>query len=191
MISSPNAITLEILNQSRASIFRVSDIAMMTGETNRSRIVQRLRYGVKKGYLVSPCNGIYAKTDYSLEELACKLYIPSYISLETVLQKAGVIFQYSGEISLVSYLSRTVRVAGRSLRYRKIKNEIIMDMRGINRGEINIATAERAFLDTLYLNSHYHFDNPGILDRNMIESLLPIYHSPTLTKRALNILSHV
>lgn len=191
MIGSPNAITLELLSQSRASVFRVSDVAMITGETNRSRLVQRLRYGVGKGYLVSPCNGIYAKTDFSVEELACKLYVPSYISLDTVLQKAGVIFQYSSEITMVSYLSRTVGVADKYIRYRKIKNEIIIDMRGINRGEINEATPERAFLDTLYLNSHYHFDNPSVLDKNVIENLLSIYNSPTLAKRAHKILSHV
>ena len=191
MIGSPNAITLELLSQSRASVFRISDVAMITGETNRSRLVQRLRYGVSKGYLVSPCNGIYAKKDFSMEELACKLYVPSYISLETVLQKAGVIFQYSSEISLVSYLSRRVDLSGKSIRYRKIKNEIIIDMRGIERGEVNMATPERAFLDTLYLNSHYHFDNPSILDEYAVENLLSIYNSPTLAKRAHNILSHV
>lgn len=191
MIGSPNAITLELLNQSRASVFRISDVAMITGETNRSRLVQRLRYGVSKGYLVSPCNGIYAKKDFSMEELACKLYVPSYISLETVLQKAGVIFQYSSEITMVSYLSRTVGISDKYIRYRKIKNEIIIDMRGIKRGEVNLATPERAFLDTLYLNSHYHFDNPSVLDKNVIENLLSIYNSPTLAKRAHNILSYV
>lgn len=191
MFSSPNAITLELLHQSRASIFRVSDVAMITGETNRTRLVQRLRYGVNKGYLVSPCNGIYAKTDYSFEELACKLYVPSYISLETVLQKAGIIFQYSDEITLVSYLSRSIEIDGKAIRYRKIKNEYIMDMRGIMRGEINEATPERAFLDTLYLNSHYHFDNPSVLDKSKIENLLSVYNSPTLTKRVQNILAHV
>ena len=191
MIGSPNAIILELLNQNRATVFRISDVAMITGETNSSRLVQRLRYGVSKGYLVSPCKGIYAKKDFSMEELACKLYVPSYISLDTVLQKAGVIFQYSSEISLVSYLSRSVDLSGKVIRYRKIKNEIIVDMRGINRGEINEATPERAFLDTLYLNSHYHFDNPSVLDKNGIENLLSIYNSSTLAKRAHKILSHV
>lgn len=191
MFSSPNTITLEILNQSRASVFRVADIAMITGETDRARLVQRLRYAVKKGFLVAPHKGIYAKTGFSMEELACKLYVPSYISLETVLQKAGVIFQYSSEITLVSYLSRTIVVADKTLHYSKIKNGIIVDMRGIKRGEINEATPERAFLDTLYLNSHYHFDNPAILDKNVIESLLPIYGSQTLSKRAHKILSDV
>ena len=191
MIGSPNAIILKLLSQNRATVFRISDVAMITGETNRSRLVQRLRYGVSKGYLVSPCKGIYAKKDFSMEELACKLYVPSYISLDTVLQKAGVIFQYSSEISLVSYLSRSVDLSGKSIRYRKIKNEIIVDMRGINRGEVNEATPERAFLDTLYLNSHYHFDNPSVLDKNGIENLLSIYNSSTLAKRAHKILSHV
>ena len=191
MCSSPNGMTLELLNQSRASVFRVADVAMITGETSGSRIVQRLRYAVSKGLLVSPCKGFYAKKNYSFEELACKLYVPSYISLDTVLQKAGVIFQYSNELSLIGYLSRTLNIADKTVRYRKIKNEIIVDMRGIKRGEVNEATAERAFLDTLYLNPHYYFDNPSILDKDLIESLLPIYNSATLTKRAHKILAYV
>lgn len=191
MNSSPNALTLELLSQNGGSVFRVSDVAMITGETNSSRIVQRLRYGVNKGYLVSPHNGFYAKKDFSIEELACKLYVPSYISLETVLQKSGVIFQYSSETTLVSYLSRSVNIGGKLIRYRKIKNDIIMNVKGIIRGVVNIATPERAFLDTLYLNSHYHFDNPYILDKNAIEELLSIYNSPSLAKRAHKILAHV
>lgn len=191
MSSLPNSTTMTLLAQNRCSIFRISDVAMMTGETDRDRIVQRLRYGVKKGYLECPWKGIYAKSDFSIEELACKLYIPSYISLETVLQKAGVIFQFDSAITLVSYLSRKVTVAGTEIKYRKIKNEIIVDFRGIIRGEINEATPERAFLDMLYLNSHYHFDNPGALKKEEVLRLLPVYNSKTLTKRALNILENV
>lgn len=191
MISSPNALTLELLNQNRTSVFRISDVAMITGETNKTRIAQRMRYSVKNGYLVSPCHGIYAKTDYSIEEVACKLYVPSYISLETVLQKAGIIFQYSDEITVMSYLSRSVKIGDREIRYHKVKKEIIVDIAGIIRGEINEATPERAFLDILYLNSHYHFDNPSILDKTLVQKLLPIYNSPTLSKRAIKILNNV
>ena len=44
------------------------------------------------------------------EELACTLYTPSYISLEYVLQKAGVVFQYDERITAVSYLRRSIDI---------------------------------------------------------------------------------
>lgn len=190
MFSSPNSQTISLLNQNQSSVFRISDVALLTGETNRDRITQRLLYAVKNGLLLNPSKGIYAKKDFSFLELACKLYSPSYVSLETVLQKAGVIFQYSESTTMVSYLSRNITVDDIEIRYRKIKNSILLDTRGISRGEINEATPERAFLDTLYLNSQYHFDNPSILDINKVNELLPIYNSPTLTRRALKILNH-
>jgi len=38
--------------------------------------------------------GLYAKDNsYDKNELATKIYIPSYISFETVLRNAGAIFQ--------------------------------------------------------------------------------------------------
>lgn len=64
-------------------------------------------------------------------------------------------------------------------------------MRGINRnGNINIATPERAFLDTLYLNSSYYFDNIHSLNEQMIHELLPMYNSKTLTQRVYKILKN-
>lgn len=190
MYSSPNNQTIALLNQNRNTVFRVSDVAMITGSTNRAGITQRLIYAVKKGLLCSPCKGIYAKNNYSFSELACKLYTPSYISLETVLLKAGVIFQYGETLTMISYISRTITVDGKKIRYRKIKNDILLDMRGINRNEINEATPERAFLDVLYLNPHYYFDNISVLDKSKIKSLLPIYNSATLTKRANKIIEN-
>lgn len=191
MYSSPNSQTLSLLSQDKSSVFKVSEVALITGETDRTKIINRLRYAVSRGLLTNPWKGIYAKNQYSFQELACKLYVPSYISLETVLQKAGVIFQYSDNVSMVSYLSRTLEIDAKVIEYRKIKNEILIDLRGINRGSINEASPERAFLDTLYLNSHYYFDNPSVLDKSKVIDLLSIYNSPTLTKRALKILENV
>lgn len=183
MYSSRNATILAILKDEESSVFRIADVAMLTGETKENNLVQRLRYWVKQGYLVSPCKGIYAKPNFSFEELACKLYVPSYISLDTVLYKEGIISQYAETVSSVSYLSRTISIGEKEIRYRKIKNDIIINFDGIIRGQINIATPERAFLDTLYLNPNYYFDNIERLNQDKIKALLPIYQSSTLNKR--------
>lgn len=107
------------------------------------------------------------------------------MSLEYVLQKEGILFQYDTTFTAISYLSRTITIEKWVIQYRKIKDEILLNTLGIitqNDG-INIATKERAFLDLLYLNGDTYFDNLNILDNNKIQALLPIYQSATLIKR--------
>ena len=100
-----------------------------------------------------------------------------------------MVFQYDSRLTAVSYLSRTVEVAGQTIAYRKIKDEILVDLRGITRkGNVNEAIPERAFLDTLYLNPSYCFDNVHPLDEKTLRGLLPIYQSKTLTQRVNKIL---
>jgi len=85
---------------------------------------------------------------------------------------------------VVSYLSRSVDIEGRIYAYRKIKGEILIVTQGIiQTGNVNIVIPERAFLDILYLNKEYYFDNLTPLDKNLITKLLPEYHSKTLTTK--------
>lgn len=173
------------LYKDTASVFTMQGIAMTYGqELERNTIKNKMIGYVKKGELINPRKGIYAKPGYDEKELACLLYTPSYISLEYVLQRAGIIFQYSDEITSVGNLSRSVEIDGKVYKYRKIKSEILIDTAGIIcEGNVNIASPERAVLDTLYLNSNYYFDNPTSLDKQKVYSLLPIYNSKTLEQR--------
>ena len=107
-----NNIVLTVYNDIR-TVFRLKDIALMLGETNFQPLNKKLNYFVRTGKLQNPRKGIYAKPDYNTEELACTIYTPSYISLEYVLQKAGIVFQYDSRITVVSYLSRTIDVSDR------------------------------------------------------------------------------
>ncbi|MBO7368474.1 MAG: hypothetical protein J6U24_07770, partial [Paludibacteraceae bacterium] len=79
---------------------------------NVKDLSKSLNYYVKNGLLLNPRKGIYAKKNYNKEELACSVFRPSYISLEYVLGRAGVTYQYSEEITSVSYLSRTIEIDG-------------------------------------------------------------------------------
>lgn len=190
MYSSQNDI-IWLLYNTPNTVFTLPTVALFSGETDFQSLNQKLNYYVRTGKLLNPRKGIYAKPGYSPEELACVLYTPSYLSLEYVLQKAGVVFQFDSRITAVSYLSRSVEFDNYVVAYRKLKNEILINMLGINRkGNINIATPERAFLDTLYLNSSYYFDNVQILNESLIYQLLPVYNSKVLTKRAFKILKN-
>ena len=192
MFSSPNSKSDVVLTiyQDIRTIFRLCDIAMLTGETNFQLLSKKLNYYVHSGKLQNPRKGIYAKPKYNPEELACTIYTPSYISFEYVLQKAGIVFQFDSGISVVSYLSRSVEVENQNYFYRKIKGEILVNTSGIIRqnNQVNIATAERAFLDLVYLNADYYFDNLNPLNKDFVYKLLPTYQSKALMSRVKKLL---
>jgi len=183
-------IILELYKNSR-TVFRINDIALLMGKEKEDALYKILNYYVKSGKLLNPRKGFYAKKGYKAEELACLLYPPTYISLDYVLQRSGITFQYDSSITSISYLTRELEIEGQTFRYRKIKGEIITNTAGIilNQNNINIATPERAFLDMLYLNGRYYFDNLHILNKKAVIKLLPIYNSQALIKNVNKLLS--
>ncbi|MCF8222592.1 MAG: hypothetical protein K9J25_05550 [Bacteroidales bacterium] len=187
MFSSQNINNNVILSifKDKKTVFRLRDVALLVGEKDFELLNKKLNYYVRTGKLLNPRKGIYAKPGYNSEELACILYTPSYISLEYVLQKVGVLFQYDSRITSVSYLSRSINIEGQTYSYRKIKGEIIANTRGISRqiNQVNIASGERAFLDLLYLNKNYYFDNLNTLNKTKVFEILPVYMSKALTNR--------
>ncbi|MEA3495050.1 MAG: hypothetical protein U9R42_03340 [Bacteroidota bacterium] len=182
-------IILSIFNDSR-TVFRLNDIALLVDESNFNSLNKKLNYAVRTDKLQNPRKGIYTKPNYEQEELACSIFTPSYISLEYVLQKAGVIFQYDSRITIVSYLSRNINVQNRLYVFRKIKNNVLVNTMGILRqnNHVNIASAERAFLDLLYLEKEYYFDNLNPLKKEVVYKLLPLYQSETLNSRVTKII---
>ncbi|MGF7141329.1 hypothetical protein [Roseimarinus sediminis] len=184
---------LLVLYKTDQTVFRLKDIALLTGETNFQSLNKRVNYLVKKKELVNIRKGIYALPEYKNEELASKIFTPSYLSIDYILQKEGVIFQYDSAFSSVSYLSRAVKLQGFIFSYRKIKNEILTNTTGIDiiNDGIFVASAERAFLDYLYLNGDSYIDNPSILNKTKVKQILPIYSSTTLSKRVNKILKDV
>jgi hypothetical protein len=179
------------LYKDRREVFRLSDIAMLMEEQSSENLKRRLNYYVRLGKILSPRRGIYVKPNYKIEELGCLLYTPSYISLEYVLQRAGVIFQYDSAVTLASYLKREISVDEKTLRYRQLKGEILANADGIilRKNNINIATTERAFLDILYLNEHFYFDNLRPLKKSLISKLLPIYKSTKMEQKVNKLFS--
>ncbi|MBU1719233.1 MAG: hypothetical protein KKA07_09180 [Bacteroidetes bacterium] len=173
------------LFQDWRTVFELNEVAMLLHETNFANLKQKLHYYVHIGVLGNPRRGIYVKKNYNPEEIACKLFKPSYLSLEYVLQQSGIIFQYTNHLTMVSYLSRRLEISGHHLLFRKIKNEILLNTEGIIRDRVgvNIASPERAFLDTLYLNKEFYADNVSSLNKEFISKLLPLYNSTALRRR--------
>jgi len=178
-----------ILSTSR-TVFTPQWLVMNCEAKDRLSLRRSLMYYAKKGVLSNPRKGIYAKPKYNEEEMACALLKPSYISLEYVLARAGVTFQYSSDITCVSYQNRTIEVDNRSYVFRQINPMIWANMQGIEqRDNVAIATPERAFLDMMYLSAgQCHFDNLHPLSKVRILQILPVYNSHTLAKRVETLL---
>lgn len=173
------------------TVFTINEIAMITEETNRDNLKSKISYHVRKGNLLNPRKGIYTKLDYSLYELAEKIYKYSYISLETVLANEGIIFQRYKTIFVVSYLTRQIEVDENIIQYRKIKEAIRFDLKGVyQKDNYYIATKERAFLDSLYLYGDYYVDNFNALSKERLFDMIEIYNSKAMNERLEGIINN-
>jgi len=171
--------------RSNNTVFTFKDISLIWGNTDKKATISAINYYVKTGDLYRIRRGLYAKDkNYDKLELATKIYTPSYISFETVLVKAGVVFQYYDQIFVASYLTREIIADKQTYSYKKIKDNILTNSAGIEAKEnYSIASPERAFLDILYLYKDYHFDNLSSLKWDKVFEILPIYDSKRMEKK--------
>ena len=182
---------LETILSSSRTVFNTQSLRMLTGCDSSQKLTKSLHYYSKEGKIRNLRKGVYTKLEYDEREMACSLFRPAYISLEYVLQRAGVVFQYDDTITCVSYLNREVVVDGKTYRYRIIKPELWIGMEGIEQMDnIYMATPERAFLDMIYLSAgNCSFDNLHSLHKSKIKKLLPLYNSQVLTVRVSELLN--
>ena len=175
---------LSIILRSNKTVLSVQDIAMLWQDTNTDAARVRLSYYVRKGDIYRIRRGLYAKNQqYNRLELATRIFTPSYVSFETVLAKEGLIFQYQTKITVTSYLTREIVIGEQTYSYKKIKDTILANSIGIeNLTETSVATKERAFLDTLYTNVNFHFDNLRSVDWGKVYKILPIYENKRMAK---------
>lgn len=180
---------LSAILRSDKTVFTSKDIALLWHEPLTPATMVRLNYYVKKGDLHRIRKGLYAKSrSYNKLELATRIFTPSYVSFETVLAREGLIFQYYDEIFSASYLSRAIRVDQQNYTFRKIKDEVLINSSGVEHvNETSIATKERAFLDTLYLNSDYQPDNIQSFNWDEIFRILPIYNNQRMAREVDNL----
>lgn len=170
--------------RSKKTVFSFKDIVLLWGDASDA-VRARVNYYVKHEQLYHLRRGFYAKDkNYNRIELATKIFTPSYVSFETVLALNGIIFQYYSQIFIASYLTRDIICDGCTYSYRKIKGLVLTDGIGVvNKEECSIATKERAFLDIMYLNKDYHFDNLSPLDWDKVFAMLPGYGNKRMAQK--------
>lgn len=172
---------LSLLLASKSTVFTISELKILfwiQNATQINAILQRMKH---KNILKNIGYGLWVFQEYNPLELASKLTAPSYISLESVLQKSGIIFQhYEKTITLVSNNTFTKEIDGRIFEYHKIKNAILTNPIGLEyRGNFSIAKPERALCDMVYLYKQITFDNLTSLDYQQLETIAQIYPKPT------------
>ena len=189
-MSSQKNVLETILSSSR-SVFNVQSLMMLTESEDSQKLTKSLHYYVKEGKIRNPRRGIYTKVTYDEREMACNLFRPAYISLEYVLQRAGVVFQYDAAVTCISYLNRIVEIDDRAYQFRIINPERWIGMEGLEQHDnILIATPERAFLDMVYLSAgNCYFDNLHPLNKTKVRQLLPLYQSKVLAERTSELLN--
>ena len=181
-----------ILYRSGKTVFSTQEIRLLTYRIiSPSALPNRLSRLVTGGELIRLRQGVYALPSYDHLEFACKIQVPSYISMETVLRKHGVIFQFDNAITLASYQPKIIyNPSGEVFLFRKLATSILINKQGkIISPHYTIATVERAFLDLCYVDRWRTYENIAPLDPQKVLDLLPIYNNKSLIRRVSAILS--
>ena len=112
---------------------------------------------MKQGVSTRLTRGIFGiNNNYNPQDLARSIYIPSYISFETVLRENGVIFQHYNTVFVAFKWSKELRIDKNIFSFRKLKDTLLFNSSGIiHKDNYTIASPERAFLDMIYLFPNY------------------------------------
>ena len=173
--------------QSPKTVFTTKDLALLWEDCDIDTLKSKIAYYVKEGALRRLRRGVFVKKDvYDAKELATSIYQPSYISFETVLREAGIIFQHYDTIFVAAPWSRNISIDGKKIVYRTMKKGVLYNSAGVlQKGVYSIATPERAFVDMLYLYPRFYFDNLRALDWEQCLDLAKMYNNKQLLKRIM------
>ena len=171
--------------QSAKTILTSKDLALLWQETNPNNLKAKIAYYAKQNVLQRLTRGVFAKDkNYEPKELAVSIYAPAYISFETALREAGLIFQYYETIFVASPWSKTMTIDKHKFTFRKLKDSVLYNPAGvIQQKGYGLAMPERAFLDMIYLFPDYYFDNLKSINWEKCEEMVRIYDNKQLIKR--------
>ncbi|MBU4375025.1 hypothetical protein KKH38_00780 [Patescibacteria group bacterium] len=164
---------------SKKSVFTADELALAWKITNKNVLRVMINRSIKSNILKKIRRGIYSlnEKDVNVFELACKLKKRSYISFETVLSKAGIIFQWQDKIFLASNRTSEIKNKYGKFVYRKIPDKALHSNDGIiSKGNYFIATEERALCDKVYKDGISYFDDLSGIDRKKILPIAKLYN---------------
>ncbi len=176
MLTNKTDNRIKILLEDGRSIYHTQDLAVLWRISNENTLYKTISRYIKKGLLKSIHKGFYStlpieKLDpFYLGVMALKRY--GYVSTESILKENGVIFQDIKYITLVSDISKRMKIKYYSFLVRKMKEDYLYNPAGILfSGSIAKASLERAVADMLYFNPHYYFDNEKSIDWKKVKEI--------------------
>jgi hypothetical protein len=167
--------------ETKKTVFTTQEISNILKFSHTTSTYSFLQRAKKDKRLLNPRKGIRTLPVFNTDELACTLYPKSYISLETVLYEAGVIFQWYGSSTRVVW-SNTREYTYQEHNYiaRKMKDTLLYNDTGVKTHRTHrMATPERALCDMVYLRPKPQLDNPQYYHNPQsnarLTKLLPLY----------------
>jgi len=144
---------IKSLDRLNKPFYSIADLEKITSLSRKSLYVTLKRL-VDRGILEKVGLGIYrlftSKT--SMEKIAASLYVPNYLSFESLLSRYGVLNLVPYTITFATTRkTRRITLLGRAIEYRQIKKELFWGYE--IKGGIYAAKPEKAFLDLVYLAS--------------------------------------
>ncbi len=145
------------------NILHASDLGKLWGNSNLASLYTAINRYVKKGILVPIQKGLYSTVPLDridpvkLGMAAVHNY--AYLSCETVLAKAGLIFQSVQAITLISIRPKKFEIGNNRYIVRQLDPKFLYQTAEMgDRAGYLEANPERAVADMLYFNPRYHFD---------------------------------
>ncbi|MBU0978750.1 MAG: type IV toxin-antitoxin system AbiEi family antitoxin domain-containing protein [Patescibacteria group bacterium] len=164
------------LIKSGQTIFHTTDLAVLWHISNRNTLYTATQRAVKQGVLARIYKGLY--TTGSLFQLDPFLlgqkawHDFTYLSTETVLVQAGIIFQSMPYITFVAATTKKLLILGQEYRFRQMAPQFLHNRMGIDQKDgLFVASPERAVADLLYYNPSAFLDNRSLPDWDKIRSI--------------------
>jgi hypothetical protein len=164
------------LLQINRQIFHTGDLAVLWDISNKNTLYTAIKRYVRKGLLIPIYKGLYTTVPPAqldpLELGKAIIHRYTYLTTESVLAQAGVIFHAIYACTFVSDLNKKVTVGSMSFLFRSLKQEYLNNPAGLleqNGGFV--ASPERAVADMLYFNPRYHFDALGSIDFEKVKTI--------------------
>lgn len=151
------------------SLFRYADVEKFTSNANVF-----LTRAQAKGLVERVTRGVYInalrEARPRIEEVACFLRTPSYISCEWALNRHGVILQAPTVCTVLTLQTavgrtRNISYSGFTIEFSRIAPRLFSGFEA--KDGYNLATPEKALLDTVYLRKHIPF--PDELDLDAVD----------------------
>ncbi|HBJ75704.1 MAG TPA: hypothetical protein DDY86_09455 [Syntrophaceae bacterium] len=158
------------------NLFHYADVGKFTGNANVF-----LTRALAKGFVERVTRGVYINRlregEPSVEEVACFLRTPSYISCEWALNRHGLILQSPVVCTVLTLdtavgAARNIRFGGITIEFSRIAPRLFNGFE--TRDGFNMALPEKALLDTIYLRQHIPFADELDLDNIQKDKLMSL-----------------